>query len=72
MNQLRDEAYRLSHELHLKHGSYQPSPYRPWSTEDMAWFAGADDASGGYPADVDGQFSASPSSHSIETQLTLF
>lgn len=72
MDQGRDEAYRLSHELHLKQGRYQPSPYRHWSSEDMAWFAGADDASGDYPAAVDGQSSASSSPHSQETQLALF
>lgn len=72
MDQGRDEAYRLSHELHHTLGSYQPSPYRPWSREDMAWLAGADDASGDYPAAVDRQCTASSSSHSKETQLTLF
>ncbi|EHA15296.1 MULTISPECIES: hypothetical protein [Halomonadaceae] len=72
MDQVRDEAYRLSHELHLKQGRYQPSPYRPWSSEDMAWLAGADDASGDYPAAVDGQSSPSSSPHTKETQLTLF
>lgn len=72
MKQGRDEAYRLSHELHQTLGSYQPSPYRPWSPEDMAWLAGADDASGAYTAVGNEQSSASPLPRSKETQLSLF
>ncbi|MEA2118805.1 hypothetical protein [Halovibrio sp. HP20-50] len=72
MDQGRDEAYRLSHELHKTLGSYQPSPYLPWSPEDMAWLAGADDASGAYSTVDYEQSSTSPSPRSKETQLSLF
>jgi hypothetical protein len=72
MDQARHEAYRLSHELRQTLGSYQPSPYRPWSPEDMAWLAGADDASGDYPVAVDEQGVTPPSPQTKEVQLTLF
>ena len=72
MDQGRYEAYRLSHEIHKTLGNYQPSPYRPWSPEDMAWLAGVDDASGEYLKADNEQSSASPSPRSKETQLSLF
>ncbi|SFI13400.1 hypothetical protein [Modicisalibacter xianhensis] len=72
MDRAYQEAYQRSHELRLTLGNYQPSPYRPWSLEDMAWLAGADDASGDYPTAADEHAGASPSPQPKEPQLSLF
>ncbi len=64
------EAYQLSYELYRTLGNYQPSPYAPWSAEDLAWMAGADDASGCYP---DRATSApAPTPPASADQLSLF
>jgi hypothetical protein len=48
MSRTCQEAYRLSQELYRTYGHYQPSPFRAWTAEDMAWLVAADDASGHY------------------------
>lgn len=67
------EAYRLSQELYLTFGGYQPSPFRAWTAEDMAWLAAADDASGHYVDSFPAAPTTPPETPAVgEHQLSLF
>ncbi|MBM64087.1 MAG: hypothetical protein CL484_14155 [Acidobacteria bacterium] len=72
MSRTCQEAYRLSQELYRTYGHYQPSPFRAWTAEDMAWLAGADDASGHYVESAPSVLIPPETSLAAEAQLTLF
>ncbi|WP_163575314.1 hypothetical protein [Halomonas faecis] len=73
MSRTCQEAYRLSQELYRTYGHYQPSPFRAWTAEDMAWLAAADDASGHYVESPPGGPITPPEAIPMaEDQLSLF
>lgn len=73
MSRTCQEAYRLSQELYRTFGHYQPSPFRAWTAEDMAWLAAADDASGHYvDSPTGGAFTSPEAIPTAEEQLSLF
>ena len=73
MSRTCQEAYRLSQELYRTYGHYQPSPFRAWTAEDMAWLAGADGASGHYiESSLDGAITPPEAIPAAEHQLSLF
>jgi hypothetical protein len=45
-----EEAYRKAGEAFNECRGYCPSPYTPWSVEDLAWERAMDDLSGDYVA----------------------